>query len=99
MKSLPARLSHRRDFLKFLAASPLVTALPGRSNDIITSPKQALNVFDFEAAARQALPPAHFGYLATGVDSVTKVAVMFAHPGTAKSQSYTCGCVPSRVYQ
>ena len=62
-------LSNRRDFLKFLAASPLMAALPGRSSEVITSPKNALNVFDFEAAARQALPPAHFGYLATGVDS------------------------------
>src|SRR5262245_60865586 len=35
---------------------------------LITSPDQALNVFDFEAAARQALPPAHWGYMATGVD-------------------------------
>jgi hypothetical protein len=28
-----------------------------------------------------------------------EVAVTFAQPTTAKSQSYTCGCVPSRVYQ
>jgi len=35
---------------------------------LITSPDQALNVFDFEAVARQNLPPAHWGYLATGVD-------------------------------
>lgn len=36
--------------------------------DIIDSPDEALNLFDFEPAARKALPPAHFGYLATGVD-------------------------------
>ncbi len=29
---------------------------------------EMLNVMDFEAAARAVLPPAHFGYLATGVD-------------------------------
>jgi 4-hydroxymandelate oxidase len=29
---------------------------------------QVLNVADFEALARASLPPAHFGYLATGVD-------------------------------
>jgi len=29
---------------------------------------QALNIMDFEAAARAALPPAHFAYLASGVD-------------------------------
>ncbi len=35
---------------------------------VIESAKDALNVMDFEAVARQKLPPAHFGYLATGVD-------------------------------
>jgi (S)-2-hydroxy-acid oxidase len=35
---------------------------------VISSPDQALEVLDFKPAARQALPPAHFGYLATGVD-------------------------------
>lgn len=34
----------------------------------ISSPADALNVFDFEEAARATLPPAHFGYIATGVD-------------------------------
>jgi isopentenyl diphosphate isomerase/L-lactate dehydrogenase-like FMN-dependent dehydrogenase len=45
---------------------------PLTADGIITSPDQALNVMDFEAAARKALTdagaPAHFGYLATGVD-------------------------------
>ena len=39
-----------------------------QSGDVISSPDQALDVMDFEAAAHKALPPAHFGYLATGVD-------------------------------
>ncbi len=39
-----------------------------RSEDVISSPDQAFDVMDFEPAARKALPPAHFGYLATGVD-------------------------------
>ena len=39
-----------------------------QSEGPITSPEQALNVMDFESAARKTLPPAHFGYLATGVD-------------------------------
>ena len=39
-----------------------------RSEDAISSPDQAFSVMDFEPAARKALPPAHFGYLATGVD-------------------------------
>lgn len=30
--------------------------------------KDALNVMDFEPLARKALPPAHWGYMATGVD-------------------------------
>jgi 4-hydroxymandelate oxidase len=34
----------------------------------IADPNQALNVMDFELAARNVLPPAHFGYLATGVE-------------------------------
>ena len=34
----------------------------------ITSADQVVNVMDFEALARDVLPPAHFGYLATGVD-------------------------------
>src|SRR6266849_1515989 len=66
-------LHHRRHFLRFLAGSPLL-AMPAAgwqappNAGIITEPKDALNVIDFEAAARQALPPAHFGFLATGVD-------------------------------
>jgi 4-hydroxymandelate oxidase len=39
-----------------------------QSDEVISSPDQALEVMDFEPAARKALPPAHFGYLATGVD-------------------------------
>lgn len=35
---------------------------------IIASPSAAINVFEFEAAARERLPAAHFGYIATGVD-------------------------------
>jgi 4-hydroxymandelate oxidase len=34
----------------------------------IASPKDAVNVFDFDTVARRTLPPAHYGYLATGVD-------------------------------
>src|SRR5262245_15777369 len=62
--------TNRRRFLKLLAASPILGAMgqlqPG--GEIIASPQDALNVFDFENAARQKLPPAHWGYLATGVD-------------------------------
>ena len=69
-----APASARRSLLKFLLASPLLVALPelARSlqlpGEIISAPEQALNVFDFEAAASRKLPPAHFGYIQTGVD-------------------------------
>ncbi len=36
--------------------------------DPIKSPKEAINVFDFEPACRQNVPPAHFGYMAAGID-------------------------------
>ena len=39
-----------------------------QSDEVISSPDQALDVMEFEAVARKNLPPAHFGYLATGVD-------------------------------
>ena len=35
---------------------------------VISDPAQAINVLEFEAAAQKALPPAHWGYLSTGVD-------------------------------
>ena len=68
------QLRNRRNFLKFLAASPLFASLPARAwqthslDEILASPKDALDVMDFEAAARKALPPAHWGYMASGVD-------------------------------
>ncbi|WP_031495886.1 alpha-hydroxy acid oxidase [Bryobacter aggregatus] len=51
----------RREFLRFLAASPLLS-------QSLESPLAALNVMDFEEKAKQTIPPAHFGYLSTGVD-------------------------------
>lgn len=35
---------------------------------LIGSPREALDVFDFELVAHKNLPPAHFGYMASGVD-------------------------------
>jgi 4-hydroxymandelate oxidase len=68
----------RRKLLRWAAASPLAVAglaaaplvrqqQPART-DVITKLEDALDIFDFEAAAKLALPPAHFGYLATGTD-------------------------------
>jgi 4-hydroxymandelate oxidase len=36
--------------------------------DLIASPKDAINVFDFEPVAFSRVPPAHFGYMASGID-------------------------------
>jgi isopentenyl diphosphate isomerase/L-lactate dehydrogenase-like FMN-dependent dehydrogenase len=61
----------RRRFLKFLAGSPLLASVPAEAWQeaaVLENPKDALNVMEFEAAARKALPPAHYGYMATGVD-------------------------------
>ena len=41
---------------------------PLRTEDLIKSPKDAINVFDFEPVCRTNVPPAHFGYMASGVD-------------------------------
>ncbi|HEY0800939.1 MAG TPA: alpha-hydroxy acid oxidase [Steroidobacteraceae bacterium] len=80
------RLVSRRAVLGGLAALPAVVprsfaadALPPsraflRPPPPITAVDQVLNVMDFEALAREALPPAHFGYLATGVDDDRTVA-------------------------
>ncbi|MBI1875627.1 MAG: alpha-hydroxy-acid oxidizing protein [Acidobacteria bacterium] len=69
----------RRRFLKLLATSPLLscTGLPsgwmqalaaGQDRSGISSVQEALNVMDFEPAARKNLLPEHWAYLATGVD-------------------------------
>lgn len=63
-------LTARRRFLQFLAASPLLAAgaAAWAQDKIIASPADALDVFDFEAAMRKTVRPAHFGYMASGVD-------------------------------
>ena len=42
--------------------------MPAITRWVISSPQEALNVFDFEAAMQKAVPPAHYGYMATGID-------------------------------
>jgi 4-hydroxymandelate oxidase len=77
----------RREFLKFLAASPYVAAFGGVAAflderalaqrgsgdgaivDVIASPGDALNVLDFEEAARRKVLPGHWAYMASGVDN------------------------------
>ena len=69
-------MTHRREFLKFLAASPLLTDFSVFAQEVeetigerLTDPSEVINVFEMEAIAREKMPPAHFGYLSTGVDS------------------------------
>jgi 4-hydroxymandelate oxidase len=45
---------------------PMIWAPAG--GELINSPKDAINVFDFEPVARNNVPPAHFGYMASGLD-------------------------------
>ncbi len=76
----------RRRLLQFLAASPLFAQAalaeglrpsdpadwaPRDLDKLISDPKQALDVFDFEPVMKNNVPPAHFGYMATGVDDET----------------------------
>ena len=74
----------RREFLKFVAASPYVAAaggigaflrLPGASAqsgtagpDALANPANALNVMDFEEVAHRKVMPGHWAYMASGVD-------------------------------
>src|SRR5919201_561203 len=63
----------RRRFLQFLASSPLLAHVRlldawMQDENLIAAAKEALDVFDFEPVARRKLPPAHWGYLATGTD-------------------------------
>lgn len=62
-----------------VAALAQNTAQPQRPSDpyvwaprdydhLIASPKEALDVFDFEPVMHKNVPPAHFGYMASGVD-------------------------------
>ena len=68
-------LTSRRAFLAFVAGSPLLAGFSRewlaqniQSPSLITAAVDALDVFDFESVARSKLPPAHWGYLATGTD-------------------------------
>ena len=46
---------------------PMVWA-PRTLDKLISSPKEAINVFDFEPVMQKNVPPAHFGYMASGLD-------------------------------
>jgi isopentenyl diphosphate isomerase/L-lactate dehydrogenase-like FMN-dependent dehydrogenase len=60
---------NRRRFLQFLAGSPLLSrAWAQQPQPPLAAAKDALNVMEFEEMAHRALPPAHWGYMASGVD-------------------------------
>src|SRR5580692_7794321 len=73
-------MSDRRAFLTFIASSPLLLGFPSiaealvragstqAAEDALRSAADALDVFDFEPMARKVVPPAHWGYMASGVD-------------------------------
>ena len=77
----PVRLA-RRALLQSLAALPIATAFPrllraveaGDARAGLPPLEAVLSVAEFEALARAVLPPAHFGYIATGVDDDRTVA-------------------------
>jgi 4-hydroxymandelate oxidase len=73
----------RRRLLQFLTAGPYfaqaalaeglrppdpVDWAPRDLDKLISDPRQALDVFDFEPVMKKNVPPAHFGYMATGTD-------------------------------
>jgi isopentenyl diphosphate isomerase/L-lactate dehydrogenase-like FMN-dependent dehydrogenase len=72
MAAMHATSAYRRQFLRFLAASPLAARVWAQNATLppitLTSAKDALSLQDFEDMARKVLPPAHWGYLTTGVD-------------------------------
>lgn len=76
-----ARDVQRRDFLRWLAASPVITALAGCDlediaqeaprrtlDDLVTTAQEALDIFDLQKVAEANIPTAHWGYIMTGVD-------------------------------
>src|SRR5690349_20247385 len=80
--SMPDQM--RRRFLQYIAASPLLASggamaqeqrlpdplvwAPRALQPLIDSPREALSVFDFEPVMHRNVPPAHFGYMASGID-------------------------------
>jgi 4-hydroxymandelate oxidase len=83
MSQPPFTSTARREFLRFLAASPYVAALGGvtaflqqgalaketqQGSEVITSPAEALDVLDFEEAAHRKVAPGHWAYMVSGVD-------------------------------
>lgn len=76
-----SKLAARRAFLKFLAASPVMMAASKAMGQpafdifnpyepqLIERVQDAIDVFDFEAAAKVKFPPGHWTYMSMGVDA------------------------------
>ena len=83
MRPTDSASSARRLLLRYLSALPALAAAPRlawpepvkATGPQATGAAQVLNVMDFEPLARAALPSAHFGYLATGVDDDRTVGI------------------------
>jgi 4-hydroxymandelate oxidase len=77
MNTQDPRSRSRRSILNGLAAAPALMCMPRLSlglaaGEALAAPPltadKVVNISDFEALARAKLPPAHFGYVATGAD-------------------------------
>jgi isopentenyl diphosphate isomerase/L-lactate dehydrogenase-like FMN-dependent dehydrogenase len=66
------RMNDRRGVLKMLAASPMLAARFGicgaADRTPLASAADVLDIFELEQAAQAQVPPAHWGYLQSGVD-------------------------------
>ncbi len=84
MTTLDYRFENRRRLLKWLSASPLAASpafalaaadRPSKLEQLdaeaalIGKPEDAINVFDFEPVFFKNVPPAHIGYMASGIDA------------------------------
>jgi 4-hydroxymandelate oxidase len=73
MRAMTKRVARcdRRRLLQWLAASPLLAAASAWAQQgplSLETADDAISLMDFEEAARRVLPPAHWGYMASGVD-------------------------------
>ena len=68
IRGVNARQQDRRRLFRFLAASPLLAGAWAQSGPALETVEAAISLMDFEEAARRVLPPAHWGYMASGVD-------------------------------
>ena len=66
LSALPASEAWAQD--RGRRPDPMVWTSNTNIDDLIKNPSEAVNVFDFEPVAFKKVPPAHFGYMASGID-------------------------------